>query len=939
MKLPIPDSLPDWERELEELVSAQLREDITKEQHERLSEMLRSHSFVRKAYLRRMQLEAMLDWEYAGLSDTDTDDIADERQAQFEQNQQKTWIRWVAPTAIAAMLALGLYFGFHTPEETPITLPYTAKVVHTDIDQWQRGESSPQSGQVLESDRPVSLHGGTATVDFHNGTRATVEGPARFTPIGKDKARLTSGSLSLRTPYGDKLFTLYLPNRSALEIGGGSSLAVTGSDTDQARIYLLAGHASLRLKDGRLRVLNPQMALDFDGLTHSGYIYQPELAPPPPALALDNTFFKRTWIDQLDLRLAEQGWGKTRSLCSVDGGPIRIAEKTFSRGFGTHAQGHIKLALPAGSMRLIAHVGKDDELKGGSVRFMVLHEGKEIWRSDIMRHGDDPKRIDLDISGMRTITLVSDQAGDGIGADHADWANACIIHRGAAPQIIPYQPNLDSFVLTPEPAPEPRINGARVVGIQPQTPFHFKIPVTGKKPITYSAENLPTGLQLDPQTGIITGYLKSKGSHLVTVKAKNQLGDATRTLRIECGNTLALTPPMGWNSWHCWGPDINEQRFRAAAKAIVKHGLVDYGWSYVNMDDSWQGARGGQFNALQANSKFTDMKKLCTDLHNMGLKTGIFTTMNISSPSGFIGSSAVAANGNAGNMAVPIAGRSNTSQVYGDNPDDSLTTRTGPYVFLDQDALQWAHWGFDLVKINGGDNIIDGMQRVRSALDATGRSIVYMANNTIGKKSPHLMAGQAQIWAAQGDGSDNWDHISYTIKNAPKWQSHTRPGSWPFQGFVQLGPTPSPDPNRRSSRRCRLTPAEQYTHFTSLCMMSAPLILSCDLENLDNFTLGLLKNAEVIEVNQDALGKAATQAPGNPSIWIKPMEDGSSVIALFNLTKSSQTITADLKALGLSGTQRVRDLWRQQDQRDASGSLSAVVEPHGVMLYRLWKKN
>lgn len=936
MKLPIPDSLPDWERELEELVIAQLRGDISKEQHERLSDMLRSHSLVRKTYLRRMQLEAMLDWEYAEPSGTIN--IADERQARFERGPEKAWIKWAAPAAIAAMLAIGLYLGFYNTEKPSTGRPDIAIILHTDTNMWPRGEDTPIAGQSLAPNQPVVLRGGNAIVSFHNGTRTNIEGSAKLIPTGKNEAQLLRGSLSLRNPRDTDSFSLKLPNNTILKIGSGSTVAVTDAETEQSRIYLLSGQATLRLNDGHIRILPIQKAIDTAGLTHDSYIYQPELAPPAPSLTNGGNHSQRTWIDQLDLRLAEQGWGQTRALSSVDGGPICIAGKKFSRGFGTHTQSHLKLALPVGGVRFISHVGKDDEIQGGSVRFIVLNEGEEIWRSKVMRHGDAPERVDLDISGMRSITLVSDHSGDGKGSDHADWANACIIHRGVSPQAIPYQPNLDSYVLTPAAAPEPRINGARVVAIQPLTPFHFKIPTTGERPINFTAENLPAGLQLDSNTGIITGHLNTKGSYPVTINAANKRGQTSRTLRIEAGDKLALTPPMGWNSWQCWGPDINEKRIRATAEAMVKYGLVDYGWSYINMDDGWQGTRGGPFNALQPNNKFPNMKKLCADIHGMGLKAGIFSTMNISSPSGFTGSSSVAANGNTANMAVPMEHRSTTSQVFGINPDVSLTTRIGAYVFLDQDALQWSEWGFDYVKINGGDNILDSMQSVRSSLNATSRSMIYMANNYIGRTHPHLMTGHAQIWSSQSDGNDSWDHVSYVIRHASKWQPHARPGSWPQHGLLQLGSIPEPSPATRTSARCQLTPEEQYTHFTSLCMLSAPLMLSCDLENLDPFTLSLLKNAEVIEVNQDALGRAAKPTPDNPSTWTKQMADGSTVIALFNLDEQKKTITANLNALGFSSAQRVRDLWRQEDLADAQGTLRADVEPHGVVLYRLWNR-
>ena len=91
---------------------------------------------------------------------------------------------------------------------------------------------------------------------------------------------------------------------------------------------------------------------------------------------------------------------------------------------------------------------------------------------------------------------------------------------------------------------------------------------------------------------------------------------------------------MGWNSWNCWAEAVDEKKVRAAAKAMVDSGLIDHGWTYINIDDAWQGKRGGQFNAIQGNAKFPDMKGLCDDIHGLGFKVGIYSTPWVTSYAG-----------------------------------------------------------------------------------------------------------------------------------------------------------------------------------------------------------------------------------------------------------------------------------------------------------------
>ncbi|OAM91022.1 hypothetical protein AW736_05140 [Termitidicoccus mucosus] len=155
------------------------------------------------------------------------------------------------------------------------------------------------------------------------------------------------------------------------------------------------------------------------------------------------------------------------------------------------------------------------------------------------------------------------------------------------PPSLPTEP----YILTPPPPATPRINGPGVFGVRPGSPFLYTIPATGEHPMTFSAKNLPADLILDGNTGRITGELGVKGEHIVTLVAKNALGVSAKKFRIVCGDRIALTPPMGWNSWNCFAGEVSADHVKRAAAAMVKSGLINHGWTYINIDDYWQNHR------------------------------------------------------------------------------------------------------------------------------------------------------------------------------------------------------------------------------------------------------------------------------------------------------------------------------------------------------------
>ncbi len=484
---------------------------------------------------------------------------------------------------------------------------------------------------------------------------------------------------------------------------------------------------------------------------------------------------------------------------------------------------------------------------------------------------------------------------------------------------------LAARILTPSAKPSPRINGPSVFGVRPGSPFLYTIPATGERPMKFSATDLPKGLDLDSKTGQITGLLKRKGEYVVTLKVTNAKGSAEKQFRIVVGDRIALTPPMGWNSWNCWAKAVDQEKVMSSARALVDSGLINHGWTYVNIDDTWQGKRGGKFHAIQGNEKFPDMKKLCADIHDLGLKAGIYSTPWVTS------------------YAKHIGGSSDNSG--GDWSQELVTSghsKFGSYSFAANDARQWADWGFDYLKYDWNPNDLAHVKEMSVALKKSSRDILYSLSNSAPFTNATQFAELANCWRTTGDIWDYWEKsdtnwrygVSEIAFSQDRWAPYAGPGHWNdpdmlVVGRVGWGPKLHPS---------NLTPAEQYSHISLWCLLSAPLLIGCDLEHLDAFTLSLLGNDEVLALDQDALGRQAVRVAtcGAVDIFKKELEDGGWALGFFNRSDTQASFRFNkFERIGIPGRLHVRDLWRQADLPDANGSIQAVMEPHGVLLLKL----
>jgi alpha-galactosidase len=308
------------------------------------------------------------------------------------------------------------------------------------------------------------------------------------------------------------------------------------------------------------------------------------------------------------------------------------------------------------------------------------------------------------------------------------------------------------------------------------------------------------------------------------------------------------------------------------------------------------------------------------EIHQLGLKVGIYSTPWVTSYDAHIGGSSENADGSWDSKTM----------TKGPKNKKILPYAIGHYHFSTNDANQWAAWGMDYLKYDWCPNEVPETKEMADALRASGRDIIYSLSNQTPFTSAPALAPLANSWRICGDISDSWSSIFNHGFHQDRWAPFARPGHWNDPDMFEVGAKGGGKPKR-------LTPDEQYTHVSQWCLLSAPLLLGCDLDYLNDFTIGLLSNDEVLDIDQDELGKEATSVSrqGKLEIYAKPLADGSWAAGLFNLSDQPATVTLKWTDIGVKGNQKVRDLWRQKDLGTMTDSFSTPVNPHGVVLVKL----
>jgi len=468
--------------------------------------------------------------------------------------------------------------------------------------------------------------------------------------------------------------------------------------------------------------------------------------------------------------------------------------------------------------------------------------------------------------------------------------------------------------------PAPRMTGARVFGCRPGSPVSIFLRATGEQPLRWSAEGLPEGIALDADTGELSGRLDRPGTFNLAVRVRNVFGGDERTVQLKIGPKIALTPPTGWNSWNCWGKHVDDAKIRAAARGMVETGLIHHGWTYINIDDGWQGERCPTTGALRPNEKFPDMKGLCDYVHGLGLKIGIYSTPWRTSYAGFTG-------GASGEPA---------------GPEGKFGTRSHHA----EDVRQFAEWGFDYLKYDWFPNDVEHTEIISRELRSCGRDIILSLSNSAPIEHAADWSRLAECWRTTGDIHDcwitppnpqPWEHSVTEIGFAQDdWASCAGPGHWNDADMLVVGRLGWGTELRDS----RLTFAEQRSHVSLWCLLASPLLLGCDLTKLDGQTLSLLTNDEVLAVDQDAAGVQGRLVGREDGIDVigRPLADGGWAIGVFNRGDVAAEVGLPKVLQALPEPKRggpVRDLWQRRWLSPAEVAGCLVIGRHDVAMLKI----
>ncbi|QHG89078.1 MULTISPECIES: glycoside hydrolase family 27 protein [Xanthomonas] len=353
----------------------------------------------------------------------------------------------------------------------------------------------------------------------------------------------------------------------------------------------------------------------------------------------------------------------------------------------------------------------------------------------------------------------------------------------------------------------------------------------------------------------------------------------------------ARTPPMGWSSWNRFGDKIDAATIRAIADALVSSGLRDAGYRYVNIDDGWQGERDAA-GVLHPNARFPDMRALADYVHARGLKLGLYSSPGPKTCAGYIGS----------------------------------------YGHVEQDAATWAGWGIDYLKYDlcSGEGIFRSAdtrrrayQQMGQALRATGRPMVYSlcqyGRDSVGRWGREV---GGHLWRTTGDIEDHYASMARIGFDSNGNPDDAGPGGWNDPDMLEIG-------------NGGMQEEEYRTHMSLWALSAAPLLLGNDLRAMSPATLRLLRNQDVLAIDQDPLGRQgrAVRKADGIELWSKSLADGRVALGVFNRGTQARDVTFTPADAGLAHIAQVRDLWR--GRRLGPSTRSVRVAAHGVVLLAL----
>ena len=426
----------------------------------------------------------------------------------------------------------------------------------------------------------------------------------------------------------------------------------------------------------------------------------------------------------------------------------------------------------------------------------------------------------------------------------------------------------------------------------------------------------------------------------------------------QAAESVALTPPMGWNSYDAFGTSITEEETLANARSMQGK-LLSHGWNTLVIDARWYDSVSSfddrDFNKERVGAKlFADtngrlfpapnrfpsaengqgFKPLADEIHAMGLKFGFHMMRGIPRQ--------------AVNAKTPIEGSSFTAADAGDPkstcgwcPDMfGVRNNEAGQAWYDSCTKLWASWGLDFVKVDDLSSPYHApeIEMIRKAIEKCGRPIVFStsAGPTDTTQAAHV-AKHANMWRISGDFWDRWKDLNHQFDLLAAWQDVGGPGHWPDGDMIPFGHIGIKCTIAGPDRQTRFTPDEQRTLMSLWSLAPSPLMLGANLTDLDQATLALITNDEVLAVNQDPLGAKAKRIAqhDHTEVWVKNLRKRRQGCGPFQSRETATDVELLWSEAGLSGNREIRDLWSHRDLGSFNENFSVSVPRHSAILLRV----
>ncbi len=427
-------------------------------------------------------------------------------------------------------------------------------------------------------------------------------------------------------------------------------------------------------------------------------------------------------------------------------------------------------------------------------------------------------------------------------------------------------------------------------------------------------------------------------------------------------DTFAPRPPMGWNSWDCYGAAVNEEQLLGNAQYVADN-LKDYGWEYIVCDIQWYEPKAVSnfyinfadlcmdeysrlipaVNRFPSSANGVGFKAIADKIHAMGLKFGIHIMRGVPRQAVHGNTKIKGTDKTAREIASGFSVCAWNTDMYG------VKDTEGAQEYYNSIFELYASWGIDFVKV---DDIANTefkphdpysarreIEMIRKAIDNCGRAIVLSLSPgpAVVAEAFHL-SQNANMWRMTGDFWDHWDKLYAMFERCEKWNPHVKTGCWPDCDMLPLG---------KISKTCsclggrdrytNFTPDEQKTMLTLWSVFRSPLILGGELRENRPEDLEVITNRDILELNQYSTDNRQLVRNKNEAIWLCKDKDGNDVIALFNTSDEEREVTAELAYHGIEGKYKGTELWTKEETEGIENTLTLSVAPHGVKVLRLTK--